>query len=495
LEVYGETWRFSHDKLREEIKDRMSHDLHHELHRRVAEELEMVYPNIAEQAAAMAHHWAVAGNREKELYYSEIAGYQAAENNANEEAIAYFERALELLLAKPESPERDRKELALQIDRGPPLMAARGFSAPRVKHAYGRARELAVQTGQIDLLFHATWGQWGFYSHGDLDDLDTAEDLLQQLFDLASQSEDAGLLLEAHHSGWATAYARGNAAAMADHVKQGLAIYERGRFPEHIRVYGHDPGVCAHAIGAVSLWLLGYPDRARQDVLKGGALAEELGHPFSTTAIKWGETMIAFFRGEDQLALTGASKLVALSEEHGFSRFANLALLLQGIALAQTITGAKRWTRIRKVYDRALLDRKFVLWPWVLSKFLKECLSLGALSEGLQAVEQELVDHTLTGQRLFESEVLRQHGKLILAKDDGQVLEAEKQFQLARDIAIRQQASSLELRAVMSLARLWQRQGKRGEARQLLAKSYESFTEGFDTADLLAAKQLLTDLR
>jgi predicted ATPase len=494
LEVYGENWRFSHDKLREEIKDRMSHDLHHDLHRRVAKALEMVYPNIAEKAAAMAHHWAVAGDLERELSYSEIAGRQAAENNANEEAITYFERTLELLLAQPKSAERDRKELNLQISLGPPLMALRGFNAPEVKHAYGRARELAGQTGQIDLLFHATWGQWEFYSHSTREDLNTAEELEQQLFELAGQAEDDGLLLEAHHSGWATAYARGNAAGMVDHARQGLTIYERGDFLEHLHIFGHDPGVCAYGSGAVGLWLLGYPEQARQLLLKGVALADEIEHPFSITVIKWGETLISLFDSDNQLALTKANEYAAFSKEHGFSGFARIATLFQGIASAQMVGGAEQMERMRSVYELAFQDRTFVLWPWTLSKYMEACQANGNIAEGIQAFEKELAENKLTGQRFFESEVRRQYGKLIMAKDEGQMLEAENQFQLAREIAIQQKAKSLELRAEMSLAELWQRQGRREQACRLLAKSFESFTKGFDTADLVAAKQLLREL-
>jgi hypothetical protein len=147
LEPYGETWRFSHDKLREEIKDRLSHDLHHALHRRVAEGLESIYLDASEQAAALAHHWTVAGNEEKALHYCEIAGHQAARNNANEEAIIFFERGLALLLAQPESNERDQQELALLMGLGPPLMALRGTNAPEVIRTYNRARDLAAQTG------------------------------------------------------------------------------------------------------------------------------------------------------------------------------------------------------------------------------------------------------------------------------------------------------------------------------------------------------------
>lgn len=146
LETYGETWRFSHDKLREEIKDRLSHALHHTLHRRVAEALEIIYPDAPEQAAALAHHWTVAGNQEKALHYCEIAGHQAARNSANEEAIIFFERALMLLLAQPESNERDQRELVLLMGLGPSLMALRGTDAPEVIRIYSRARDLAAQT-------------------------------------------------------------------------------------------------------------------------------------------------------------------------------------------------------------------------------------------------------------------------------------------------------------------------------------------------------------
>jgi predicted ATPase len=223
-------------------------------------------------------------------------------------------------------------------------------------------------------------------------------------------------------------------------------------------------------------------------------LAEELGHPFSAAVGKWGATLITLFRGEDQVALERANEYVAFSKRHGFSDFARVAVMFQGIALAQTGAGSDRLAHMREVYELALTTRSLILWPWVLSQFLKSCLSLGALNEGHQAVDRELAVHAITGQRLFESEVRRGYGELLLAEDENRILEAEVQFQLALDIARRQSARSLELRAVMNLARLWKKQGKRQEARQQLATSYEWFTEGFDTADLIAAKNLLNEL-
>ena len=196
----------------------------------------------------------------------------------------------------------------------------------------------------------ATGGQWEFYSRAHAYELEAAEDLVKQLFELANQSEDKTLLLEAHHSGWATTYARGNAAAMVDYAKKRLAIYHSGAFPEHIRVYGHDPGVCAYANGAAGLWLLDYPDQARQHVHKGLELVKKLNHPLSTSVIKWGTTMISFFCGENEAALIKANELAALTEEHGFPSFARIAILLQEIANVQVMSGSERMTQIRKVY-------------------------------------------------------------------------------------------------------------------------------------------------
>jgi hypothetical protein len=274
-----------------------------------------------------------------------------------------------------------------------------------------------------------------------------------------------------------------------------LDIYNHRLSGQHIRVFGHDPGVCAYANGAIGLWLLGYPDQAHQNTLKGLALAEKLGHPFSIAIGQWGTTMIAIFRGEDQLALARANQLDAFSKDHGFSRMTRIATMMQGISIAHTLGGSERMVHMREVYNLALSDRRFALEPWVISEYVSACISLNALNEGFQAVERELADSPLTGQRLFESEIRRGYGELILAKDENQVVEAEDQFLFALDIARRQSARSLELRAVMSLARLWQKQGKREEAHQLLAASYEWFSEGFDTADLIAAKKLLDELQ
>ncbi|MGD2078535.1 MAG: AAA family ATPase, partial [Chloroflexota bacterium] len=494
LEAYGETWRFSHDKLREAIKDSLSHELHHALHRRVAEGIEAIYPDAPEYAAALAHHWLVAGDRKKELHYTTIAADQAAKSNAQEEAIALFERALEVLLLQAETPERDRQELTLQMGLGTQLMASRGFHAPEVIRVYARARELAIRTDQIDSLFRATWGQSEFYIHSQLYDLETAEELLEQLFDLADQSENDHLLLEAHHAGWTTAYARGDAAAIEKQVRLGLELYDRQTHQEHRQIYGHDPAVCAYVSGAIGYWLLGYPDRALQSVEEGLALAEALGHPFTTAVSKWGATIIACLRGEILLAFEAAKDFATHSQEHGFSLYARVSGILQEIAESQSMGPRERKILAHKVYETASTNKGWPLWPWTFSQYLEACLAAGTARDGLQAVQRELDESPLAGQRLFISEVRRLYGELLLAEDEDLVPEAKEQFDLARAIARRQSARSLDLRVTMSLARLRRRQGRQMDAYRLLAESYSWFSEGFDTADLRAARKLLEEL-
>jgi hypothetical protein len=252
--------------------------------------------------------------------------------------------------------------------------------------------------------------------------------------------------------------------------------------------------VCAYVSGAIGYWLLGYPDRALQSVEEGLALAEALGHPFTTAVSKWGATIIACLRGEILLAFEAAKDFATHSQEHGFSLYARVSGILQEIAESQSMGPRERKILAHKVYETASTNKGWPLWPWTFSQYLEACLAAGTARDGLQAVQRELDESPLAGQRLFISEVRRLYGELLLAEDEDLVPEAKEQFDLARAIARRQSARSLDLRVTMSLARLRRRQGRQMDAYRLLAESYSWFSEGFDTADLRAARKLLEEL-
>jgi adenylate cyclase len=492
LEAYGETCRFSHDKLREGIKDSLSHELHHELHHRVALGLEELYPDAPEQAAALAHHWSVAGNPERELHYAEIAGHQAAANNANLEAIRFFERALELLETLPQSQERDLRELSLLMALGPPVAIIRNYTDPEVNRIFGRAQELAIQAGQSDLLFQATRGRWVYYDQSG--DFDTAQKFIDQLFLQANEVEDDDLLLEAHHAGWSTNFMRGNLATAEEHVLAGLKIYDPDVHHSHIHLHGHDPGVCASNNGAQVLWLLGYPDRARQRALKGLELATGFGHHFSTALARAGVMRVAHMRGDHQEASDRARELLSFAEENRFPMFIQSATLVMGVALVEEGKQDEGMALMADVLRMIQETGATALRPLLLTEYLLGCLASGAVDDGLGVAKEEIAAQPYSGQRIFESEIRRLYGELLLTKDETLTHKAERQLQLALDITRRQDARSLELRAAMSLARLWQRMGRAREAYALLHEIHSWFSEGFDTADLMTAQSLLLEL-
>jgi class 3 adenylate cyclase/tetratricopeptide (TPR) repeat protein len=254
---------FKHALLREVAYESVLKRVRQAYHALVAEWLiEHAGDREGEFTGLIADHLELAGKESEAYRYLVKAGQEASAKYANEEAIRFFKRTLKLLMAKPYTSERAGQELEILMRLGPALIATRGFGAPIVEETYSRARELAGQTGQSDQLFYATWGQWAYYSQ--VGENDTAKELNAQLFQLAEQSGDEFLLLEAHHSAWSMEYALGNVFAAVEHTRNGMEIYQPEVSHDHIRIYGHDPMVCASSVSARALWMLGYPDQAEQ---------------------------------------------------------------------------------------------------------------------------------------------------------------------------------------------------------------------------------------
>jgi predicted ATPase len=248
------------------------------------------------------------------------------------------------------------------------------------------------------------------------------------------------------------------------------------------------------SIGARTLWMLGYPEQAKQRALEGLAFSKEIAHPFSSAFARWGAIFIKLYRGELAEAADEIKRFRTFVEEQRFPLFITMANLFQGAVLTRQGIGVAGMDKIHEVQSMIKRIGAFILWSWALSEYLGACLACGAVKEGLRAVEREVKSHPLTGQRAMEPEIRRLHGELMLADDPERAAEAETEFHLAIEIAQRQSAKSLELRSAMSLARLWQKQGKIPEARERLSEIYSWFTEGFDTADLKEAKALLDEL-
>ena len=364
--------------------------------------------------------------------------------------------------------------------------------APDVERVYRRALDLCQLVGETPQLFPGLWGLWVFY--GSRGDLQTAQELAGRLLRLAQSVQDPALLLEAHHALWATALWRGEVATARAHAARGLTLYERQQHQSlAFRYGGHDPGVCCRDFGALALWVLGYPAQASQRSQDALALAHTLSHPFSLAEALGYTTWLAEFRREESAVRAQAEALMALSQAHGFSYWLAQGQILWGWVLVMQGQGEEGITQIRQglAAYRATAE---VGQPYYLALLAEAYGKVGQSAVGLGVLDEALAAVHKTGARVWEAELYRLKGELLLARCAEQHTEAETCFRQALDVARRQEAKSLELRAGMSLARLWQRQGKRAAARELLAPVYGWFTEGFDTADLQEAKTLLEEL-
>ena len=459
------------------------------LHARVAAALETHFADVVErEPELLAHHLTAAGSPERAVDQWLRAGRHAAARLAYLEAIAHLERGLGLLHSLPESPVRNGREIELQLALGLCLYTAKG--AVEAKPPYTRAHELAEESGEPQQRFEALYGVW--QSTNTSGGSAAASPLSDRLLRMAELEGDDGLRLQAHHSGWTTWGVAGDPAKAREHADVGRLLYDPEKHASHRLVYGgHDPGVCAGCHSARAEWLLGYPEKALANAAESLVLAERIAHPFTLGVALCSCSVVYLNRREPERALRLLDAAEALAAEQRLSltfepsMLRGAALLGQGAvdeATARIREGVTNWTRLGRTH---LLPYGLAFLAEGLARHGDRAPALAALREGLETARA-------TGEHMWDAELHRLTGTVLLAEN--KLDEGQASLRQAIRIAQAQQAKSLELRAATSLARLWGEQGRRAEARDLLAPVYGWFTEGFDTADLKEAKTLLDHL-
>jgi predicted ATPase len=278
------------------------------------------------------------------------------------------------------------------------------------------------------------------------------------------------------------------------HLEEGIARYTPDQRRAPLFRMGHDPGVSSRCWAARTLWLLGYPEQARARLHDALTLAHELSHPFSLASARMEAAMLYQWRRDMPAVHEHAEAAVALSTEQGFTLWAAWGTSLRGWARAMQGHGEEGLSQLRQGIAACRATGTALYVQYFCTVLADVAAHLGHPEDGLQALAEA---HTLVEQhedRWWEAEISRLRGVLLLRQRGTPQAEAETWLQRALDIARHQEAKALELRAAMSLGRLWQRQGKRAEAHELLAPIYGWFTEGFDTADLQEARALLAEL-
>jgi predicted ATPase len=464
------------------------------VHERTGRAIEELYRGaLDEHYAELAHHYGRTDNTPKAVEYLRLAGEQAVGRSAYAEAIGQLSRGVELVETLPETRERARQELLLQLALGPALIATRGYGTPEAEQAYARARDLCEQVGEATQLFRPLLGL--FTIQQARADHDRAGELAEELLRLARGTRDPAQLSNAHLAIGVTCHWHGELSQAREHVEAAIERYD----PQDYRAYEYsytagDPGVVALVYLSWTLWMLGYPDQALRKSREALPLARELSHPFSQSYALFGAGYVHQRRGESQAALEEAEALIALSSEHGFLQLVGIGTFQRAVALVERGQLQEGIAGMRAVLEALRAAGTWVGSPDLLTNLAEAHRKAGQAEEGLALVVAALEFVAKTGERVGETEVHRIKGELLLAREPSDHAGAVASFREALDVARRQSAKSFELRAATSLARLWQRQGREREARELLAPVYDWFTEGFDTRDLKDAKALLEEL-
>jgi predicted ATPase len=484
------TYVFKHALIQDAAYQSLLRSSRQQCHQRIAQVLEEQFPEMVEaQPELLAHHYTEAGLVEQAVGYWQKAGQSAVQRSAHVEAIAHLRQGLALLQTLSETPDRVQREVDMLIALGASLLAVTGYAASEVGETYTYARQLCQSLDNPHQLFPVLRGLWHHYNvRGEYL---TARELGEQLLTLAQHTQDSAMLVAAHRAvGQMLFYAGAGAVADAHtHFAQGIALYD----PQQL-LYGEDAGVACRSFAARTLWFLGYPDQGLAQNQQAVTLAQQRAHPLSLNFALRFAAMFHQCRREVRVAQERAEASIRLATEQGFPYWIAFGTILRGWALthqgqaqagvAQILQGVTAW--------RATGAE--IQLPHFLA-FLAEAQGMmGQPAEGLRALAEALTVADKTGERWYEAELHRLKGTLLLQQSADNQAEAASAFQQAITIAQNQSAKSWELRASTSLAQLWQSQGKRDEARQLLGDVYGWFTEGFDTADLKDAKALLDEL-
>jgi predicted ATPase len=442
-------------------------------------------------AAELALLFESARNFGRAADYFLLAAQNAAAIYAHQEAVKLARHGLELLRQTPDTPERDRRELHLLMTLGMQLQVTQGFAVAAAEPTWIRARELCHRLQENEPLFAVLWGLWLF--HKVRSELSQARALAEQLFAQAGRVSDPALVLQSHQALAVTSLCLGEPTATRRHMEQGTALYDPRRHRGHNFLYGQDPGVACLAFGAVALWLLGYPDQAVQRSREAVALGRELGQPSTLALALHFAGMLRQYLHEVPTVQESAEATTAIATEHGFSFWLAGGLVVRGWALVEQRARAEGIAQLRQGLAAWVATGSETYRTWYLALLAEALGREGETEEGLRVLAEALALAEGTGERFHEAELHRLRGEFLLRREivEGAAREAETCFQQALAVARRQQAKSLELRAAMSLTRLYRQQGSQADARPPLAETYGWFTEGFETQDLRAARALL----
>jgi Cdc6-like AAA superfamily ATPase len=462
------------------------------LHGETGEILETLYGDFSDEIASqLARHFNEAGDVEKAIEYFYKAGDKAVKVSANLEAIQHFKKALDLLKTLPESIDRNKQELSLQLALILPIQATQGFASPEIGQAVKRAQELYPEFGDTPEVFMALTQISTYYSTRP--EYRKALEFEDQITKLAEKLGDPMMKAISHYNACWSKLNLGELTQSLEHTKYMNEFYDPEKHGYLAYVFGYDLGVISLAFGAWSLWFLGYPDQAKEQMKTAIAHARKIDHPHTLAFALVGDIAMQWFLRNREGINRYLNELVPISYDNSFLFWIGHAQIYVGER--KTLEGKTKEgiAEMKEGVATLHMTGSETCLTRLMARMVTACKEMGEVEEGLKFVNEALELKCKFEEVYMEAELLRLKGELLSLQGEDEK-SVEDHFRKAIDTAKGQKAKSLELRAAMSLSKLLQKQDKKKEAKELLEELYNWFTEGFDTADLLEAKALLEEL-
>jgi predicted ATPase len=494
-------YRFKHALIQDAAYENLLKSRRQSLHRRIAETLrdQVVGPAVPVEPELLAHHFTEAGLTEAAIEWSGKAGQQSLERSALVEAAAQFNRALDQIATLPPTPARRREQIKLQVALITPLQHVKGYSAPETRTVGERARLLIEQAESLGeapedplLFFSVLYSFWVANITAFNGDLSCQ--LAAQFLALADKQGASGPLLMGHRLMGVSLTFTGSIAQGRENFDRAIALYDAHAHGALATRFGQDPRVASLAVRSWTLWMLGYPEAALKDAERALSEAREIGQAAALMYALSFANMTIVRCGGHQTAKARADELAALAREKGALVWEPQGVAQQGFVLALTGKPSEGVQKIAAGIAGFRSTGSTAYVPEWLAFLAEAYAELGQFDDAWRCISEALAVVGTTKETWCEAEINRTAGTMALGSPEPDAAKAEAYFERALDIARKQQAKSWELRAAMSMARLWRDQGRRDEARELLAPVYGWFTEGFNTRDLKEAKALLEEL-
>jgi predicted ATPase len=489
-EIPHAIYTFKHALMRDAAYAGLLKSRRTQLHAAIANALEQEFPAVVQtQPEIVAYHYTQARSYEKALHYWYEAAERSAARSAHNEAVGHLEQGLRLIPSIDNPALRNKSELLLQTSLGKSLRATKGWSTESVKHAYTRALQLCKETGLDEHTLPAVFGLWAWnFLRAALGE---AQALAKHLLNTAENVDDSVFKVLAHEALGFTLFAQGKFAAAHAELERSISLCEDDKAAMYLDLSAQDPRVHVRSYDSMALWLLGYPDRALRMCAEARRYAAATRHPFSQAIAQSISLRVHQLRGDAAAVAGQANAAVAFCEEYEFVHYLAMALILRGWASTQQGEFEKGIAEIQEGLEKERVTGALLYESYALGLLADACIKNKRYRQALDFLEQAKSRFDDDSSECFyAAEIYRLLGETYLRSNQN-LDRAEHYFSKGLKIAREQKARSFELRLCLSICDLYELGQNAERYRSELTEIYRSFSEGFETTDLVRARARL----